>query len=67
MEFIRNVLQSIDTGKGGCVAFITGDGKEFYADSEMDGDSVVSRYALYASEGREALPPCMLLPPSATK
>ena len=41
VEFIRNVLQSIDTGKGGCVAFITGDGKEFYADSEMDGDSAL--------------------------
>jgi len=31
-EFIRNVLQSVDTGKNGCVALITSDGKEFYAE-----------------------------------
>lgn len=34
VEFIRNVLQSIDTGKSGCVALITSDGKEFYAEPE---------------------------------
>ncbi|MCI9080243.1 MAG: methyl-accepting chemotaxis protein, partial [Lachnospiraceae bacterium] len=31
-EFIRNVLKSVDTGKNGCVALVTNDGKEFYAE-----------------------------------
>lgn len=41
VEFIRNVLQSIDPGKGGQVVFITNDGKEFYADSDRERDSTL--------------------------
>jgi len=41
-EFIRNVLQSVDTGKNGCVALITSDGKEFYAEpGAEDKDSLI--------------------------
>lgn len=41
VEFIRNVLQSIDPGKDGHVILITGDGGEFYADSDMEHDSTL--------------------------
>lgn len=40
--FIRNALQSIDTGKGGCVALITSDGKEFYSEpGQEDSGSLI--------------------------
>ena len=35
-EFIRSVLASIDTGKGGCVVLVTSDGKEFYAEPGIE-------------------------------
>lgn len=37
-EFIRSALQSIDAGRNGCVALITSDGKEFYAEPGTDGN-----------------------------
>ena len=35
-EFVRNALKSIDAGKGGCVALVTSDGKEFYCEADYD-------------------------------
>lgn len=41
VEFVRNALQSIDTGKGGCVALITSDGREFYAEPGMESGNTL--------------------------
>lgn len=42
-KFILNAMQSLDPGKGGYVAIITSDGKEFYSDQEIDS-SVIRFY-----------------------
>ncbi len=34
-KFLRSALQSLDPGAGGCVAFVTADGSEFYADENQ--------------------------------
>lgn len=36
-KFILNAMQSLDPGKGGYVALITSDGKEYYSNQEVDG------------------------------
>ena len=39
-KFILNAMQSLDPGKGGYVALITSDGKEFYSDQELDSSVI---------------------------
>ncbi len=48
VEFVRNALKSIDTGKDGHVALITSDGIEFYCEQDYNSqDSLIYGTELY--------------------